>query len=131
MAEKSSLNRIELDLLGDVTGKSVLHLQGHFGQDTMSLSCMDARVAGMDLSYKAISKAKEIAHELKLDTQFVCSDVYTLYNELKRQFDVVFASYGSIGWLPDLKQVGSSGRSLHETRRPICICRTSSIRVDV
>ena len=35
---KSSLNEIELNLLGDISGKSILHLQCHFGQDSISLS---------------------------------------------------------------------------------------------
>lgn len=55
---KSSLNSIELELLGDVSGKSILHLQCHFGQDTLSLSRIGAKVTGIDLSDKAIKVAK-------------------------------------------------------------------------
>src|SRR5688572_28374577 len=61
---KNSLNKIELDLLGDVTGKKILHLQCHFGQDTLSLARMGAKVTGLDFSEKAIEKAREISTNL-------------------------------------------------------------------
>jgi len=98
----SSLNDIELKLLGDVSGKSILHLQCHFGQDTLSLARMGARVTGVDLSDKAIGKARELASHLNLDAQFICSDLYALPDLLDTRFDIVFTSYGTIGWLPDL-----------------------------
>lgn len=99
---KNSLNEIELELLGDIEGKSILHLQCHFGQDTMSLSRLGAKVTGVDFSEDAISYAERLANELGLDTKFVLSDVYDLKNQLAGQFDIVFTSYGVIGWLPDL-----------------------------
>nr|WP_314491484.1 class I SAM-dependent methyltransferase [uncultured Chryseobacterium sp.] len=101
---RNSLNSIELDLLGDIKGKSILHLQCHFGQDSVSLSRMGAKVTGIDLSDKAIDKAKELAHQCGTDTQFICTDVYHLPKVLNEKFDIVFTSYGTIGWLPDLKQ---------------------------
>ncbi len=101
---KSSLNSIELDLLGNIKGKSVLHLQCHFGQDSISLSRMGAKVTGIDLSDKAIATAKDIATQTGEDVTFICSDVYSLPAHLTEQFDVVFTSYGTIGWLPDLNK---------------------------
>lgn len=98
----SSLNSIELDLLGDLKGKKVLHLQCHFGQDTISLNRLGAEVVGVDLSDKAIMNARKIAAELNSSAQFICSDIYDLPNQLEQQFDVVFTSYGTIGWLPNL-----------------------------
>lgn len=99
---ENSLNSIELDLLGDLKGKSILHLQCHFGQDTISFSRLGAKATGVDLSDNAIDKAREIAKKLNTDTEFICCDVYDLPNHLDRQFDYVFTSYGTIGWLPDL-----------------------------
>jgi 2-polyprenyl-3-methyl-5-hydroxy-6-metoxy-1,4-benzoquinol methylase len=99
---ENSLKEIELDLLGDVTDRFILHLQCHFGQDSMSLSRLGALVTGVDFSDEAINYAARLADELHLDTQFVLSDVYDLKNHLAGQFDVVFTSYGVIGWLPDL-----------------------------
>ncbi len=99
---KSSLNEIELKLLGNIAGKSVLHLQCHFGQDTISLSRMGALVTGVDLSDRSIEKAKSIAQLLGVDTEFICCNIYDLPQNLNKQFDIVFTSYGTIGWLPDI-----------------------------
>jgi SAM-dependent methyltransferase len=68
----------------------------------MSLSRMGAKATGIDLSNKAIERAKEIALRLNLDTDFICCDLYDAPNHLNEKFDIVFTSYGTIGWLPDL-----------------------------
>ena len=99
---RNSLKDIELDLLGDIKGKSILHLQCHFGQDTISLNRLGAISTGVDLSDRSIEKAKELATITKSDSTFICSDVYELPNHLDKQFDIVFTSYGVIEWLPDL-----------------------------
>jgi len=99
---KTSLNRFELDLLEDVKGKTILHLQCHFGQDSISLARLGAEVTGVDLSDKAIESAKQIASETNSNANFICCDIYDLPNHLDKQFDIVFTSYGTIGWLPDL-----------------------------
>ncbi|PQB03755.1 class I SAM-dependent methyltransferase [Aureitalea marina] len=99
---RSSLNRYELNALGDVAGKSLLHLQCHFGQDTMSWSRMGANCVGVDISDKAIELAEELSRELNLDARFVCCNVLDTRKHLQEQFDLVFTSYGTIGWLPDL-----------------------------
>ncbi len=100
---RSSLNEIELRELGDVSGKSLLHLQCHFGMDTMSWARLGAEVTGCDLSDKAIDYARELAAELGIPARFVCCNVYDLPQHLEGQFDIVFASFGVVGWLPDLK----------------------------
>jgi SAM-dependent methyltransferase len=104
VAGKSSLYSIELDLLGDVAGKSILHLQCHFGQDTLSLARMGAQVTGVDLSDKAIDTARALAEQIGMSAQstFICCNVYDLPVHLEGQFDIVFTSYGTITWLPDL-----------------------------
>ena len=99
---KSSLNKIELEELGDVKGKTLLHLQCHFGMDTMSWARAGADCVGVDLSDEAINLAKQINAELTLNTEFICCNVYDLKKHLDRKFDIVFTSYGTIGWLPDL-----------------------------
>lgn len=101
---RTSLNSIELELLGDVKDKTILHLLCHFGQDSISLSRMGAKVIGIDLSDKAIDAAKELAQKAGTDTQFICTDLYNLPNVLDQKFDIVFTSYGTIGWLPDLNK---------------------------
>ena len=96
------LTPIELNEVGDVKGKTLLHLQCHFGMDTMNFSRMGAKCTGVDLSDDAIKLAKEINDELKLDAKFVCCNVYDTSAFVKEQFDIVFTSYGTVGWLPDL-----------------------------
>ncbi|MBF7092490.1 class I SAM-dependent methyltransferase [Flavobacterium sp. ALJ2] len=98
----TSLNSIELELLGDVKGKSILHLQCHFGQDTISLARLGATVTGVDLSDKAIDGANKLAKEVNVEASFICCDIYDLPNHLNQKFDIVFTSYGAIPWLPDL-----------------------------
>lgn len=101
-AGRSSLNKIELEGLGNVKGKSLLHLQCHFGMDTMSWAREGATVTGADLSDAAIDLARSVNDELGLDTKFICCNLYDLKDHLDEKFDIVFTSYGTIGWLPDL-----------------------------
>jgi len=99
---RSSLNEVELALLGDVKGKTILHVQCHFGQDTLSLARLGAKATGADFSGEAIDTARKLNDQLSLDAQFICSDVYKLPEVLDEQFDMVYTSYGVIGWLPDM-----------------------------
>lgn len=99
----NSLTPIELREMGEVRGKSLLHLQCHFGQDTLSWARLGARVTGCDLSDKAIEYARQLATEINLPAEFVCCNVYDLPQHLEGRFDIVFCSYGSIGWLPELE----------------------------
>ena len=103
----NTLKEIELELLGNVKNKSILHLQCHFGQDTISLSRMGADVTGVDLSDKAIASAQQFAKQLNTTTEFICCNVYDLPQHLNKTFDIVFTSYGTIGWLPDLEKWAS------------------------
>ncbi len=98
----SSLNDIELDLLGLLSGKTILHLQCHFGQDSLSLARLGAEVTGIDFSDEAIKNALMLTQRTGLDATFICCDLYDLPHHLDKQFDIVFTSYGVIGWLPDL-----------------------------
>ena len=98
----NALSPIELNEIGDVKERSLLHLQCHFGMDTLSLSRMGAKCVGVDLSDEAIKLAEEINDELKLDAKFICCNVYDTSKYVKEQFDIVFTSYGVISWLPDL-----------------------------
>lgn len=107
---ETSLKEIELSEVGDVQGKKLLHLQCHFGMDSLSFSRLGATVTGVDFSEEAISEANKLNDELKLDATFICNNVYDLHpgsnqNPLMgsaASFDIVFTSYGVIGWLPDL-----------------------------
>ena len=99
---KSSLCPISQKMLGDISGKSILHLQCHFGQDSMSMARMGANVTAVDFSPKAIEKARAINNELNLNVNFVEANVLELQDHLDGKFDIVFTSFGTIVWLPDL-----------------------------
>ncbi|MEO6405358.1 MAG: class I SAM-dependent methyltransferase [Ferruginibacter sp.] len=101
---RNSLNNIELDLLGDIRDKKILHLQCHFGQDTISLARMGAHVTGVDFSEEAITIANETARQINATATFICTDIYNLPGQLDEKFDIVFTSYGTIGWLPDINK---------------------------
>lgn len=104
LAGETSLDEIVLNEIGDVKGHSLLHLQCHFGQDTMSFSRMGAQATGIDLSDKSIEKATELKNQLGLDTQFKRCNVLDTRAHIETQFDIVYTSYGTICWLPDLDQ---------------------------
>lgn len=101
---RNTLMAPELDFLGDVKDKKLLHVQCHFGQDTLSLSRMGAQVTGVDFSTQAISTAKELSQRLELPADFVCCNVLDLVQHLEEQFEVAFASYGIVGWFPNVQQ---------------------------
>jgi SAM-dependent methyltransferase len=107
LAGKESLNNIELDLLGDLSGKKVLHLQCHFGQDTLSLARKGAEVTGVDLSGKAIEAAVSLSAKMEVEARFIQANIFDLPEVLDEKFDLIFTSYGVIGWLPDLQAWGA------------------------
>ena len=94
----------EIEMIGDVAGKSLLHLQCHFGIDTLSWARLGARVTGADFSPAAIELARTLAGELGIDdARFVLSNLYELRANLGGRFDVVYTSRGVLGWLPDIR----------------------------
>lgn len=106
-AGENVLTPIELNEVGDVQGKKMLHLQCHFGMDTLNWARLGADVTGVDLSDEAIKEAKQLNDELTMNTKFICCNVYDLKEHLDEKFDIVFTSYGTIGWLPDLDKWAS------------------------
>ena len=97
-----TLRPLEREELGPVAGKSLLHLQCHFGLDTLSWARLGAVATGVDFSEQAIAQARTLATEVGVPARFVCSDVYELPKVLNEVFDVVFTSHGVLCWLPDL-----------------------------
>ena len=99
---KSALCGIEPKEMGPIQGKSLLHLQCHFGLDSLSLARLGAEVTGVDFSETAIDSARSLAHEVDVPARFVCCNVLDLPQHLEGRFDVVYTSFGVLGWLPDL-----------------------------
>jgi SAM-dependent methyltransferase len=105
-AGKDRLRAIELAELGDVSGKTLLHLQCHFGLDTLAWARRGALVTGIDFSPRAIDLARSLAAELRIPSDFYCTDIYALPEVLTGAFDIVFTSYGVLHGLPDLVRWG-------------------------
>lgn len=100
---RSTLLATEEQELGDVKGKKLLHLQCHFGLDSLSLAKFNkAIVTGVDYSENAIGYARQLAEELGIPARFICSDVYDLAARDTGLFDIVMSTYGILPWLPDL-----------------------------
>lgn len=102
----STLFPEELALLGDIAGKSLLHLQCNAGQDTLSLAARGANVTGVDISDEAIAFARQLSEDSGIPGLFERADLYDWFAEAQaagRQFDLVFCSYGFLCWLSDLR----------------------------
>jgi SAM-dependent methyltransferase len=102
------LHPIEEAELGSVDGLRVLHLQCHFGRDTLTLAQRGAQIVGLDFSGAAIDAAREISQQLGLTDRasFVEADVYDAPNAIPEPgtFDLVFTTWGTITWLPDIRK---------------------------
>lgn len=95
----------EVAALGDVRGRTLLHLQCHFGIDTLSWARLGAVVTGADFSPPAVALATSLAEELGIaDARFVRSDLYDLPDVLDGTFDIVYTSRGVLSWLPDIRR---------------------------
>ena len=93
----------ELEEIGSVAGKSLVHLQCHFGMDTLDYARMGARVTGLDLSEASIDAARELAAEIHVtEARFVVANVYDAVEVLHETFDVVYTGRGALNWLPDI-----------------------------
>jgi SAM-dependent methyltransferase len=101
-ATGSSLRSIERAEMGAVAGKTLLHLQCNMGSETLSWARLGATVTGVDIADEAIARAEALAAESGLPARFIRADLYDLPDLLDEQFDLVFASYGVLFWLPDL-----------------------------
>ena len=100
----STLFPDEIELLGDVNGRALLHLQCNAGQDTLSMARLGATVTGVDISDEAITFARQLSIDSGIPATFHRADVYDwLHEQPGAQFDIVFSSYGALVWLSDLR----------------------------
>lgn len=95
---------LERTEVGNVAGRSLLHLQSHVGIDTLSWARLGARATGVDFSHEGVTLARALAAELELPASFIESNVYDLPAVLDETFDIVYTSHGVLGWLPDLRR---------------------------
>lgn len=101
----STLYKEELDLLGDVDGVDLLHLQCNAGQDSLSLAKLGAKVTGVDISDEAIEFASRLSDESGVPARFEREDLFVWFEQSSREgrvFDRVFTSYGTLCWLSSI-----------------------------
>lgn len=103
--DAETIQPFEAEELGDVRGKTLVHLQCHFGLDTLSWARRGATVTGLDFSAPAVEAGAEIAAKAGLDARFVAGDVYDAVGLLGgERFDVTYTGFGSLNWLPDIRR---------------------------
>jgi SAM-dependent methyltransferase len=98
-----TLHPEELELLGPLEGRSLVHLQCNSGQDTLSLARRGADVLGVDISDEAVSFARKLSADSGIPARFERSDLFDWFARTTETFDLAFASYGALGWLSDLR----------------------------
>jgi SAM-dependent methyltransferase len=115
-AGRSTLRPHEIADLGDVSGKGLIHLQCHFGLDTLSWARLGARVTGVDFSAPAVRAATELARDVGIEARFVTADVYDAPEALGGStFDIVYTGVGALCWLPDMTRWA---KVVHDLLRP-------------
>jgi SAM-dependent methyltransferase len=100
----SSVVAFDAGLVGDVTGKRLLHLQCHFGKDTLSWARLGAEVTGVDFSEPALAAARRLSEESGVPGRFVLSEIYESPRMIDDRFDIVYTGVGAINWLPDIRR---------------------------
>lgn len=107
------LRPFELEEVGEVSGKTLLHLQCHFGMDTLSWARRGADVTGLDFSAPAVEAAGKLAADIGVEAEFVESDVYDAREALGgKTFDIVYTGLGALNWLPDIERWAEVAASL-------------------
>lgn len=104
LAGEVKLHPLEREEVGDVSGKTLLHLQCHFGMDTLSWARLGAKVTGIDISDRSIERANELKEKAGLEARFIRTDLFDLPDVLKEEFDIVFTSYGVTWWMSDINR---------------------------
>src|SRR5690349_13318913 len=108
LAGEDVLYPIEAGEIGNVAGLKLLHLQCHIGLDTLCLARRGAEVTGLDFSAAALGHARELAAKADLTARFVQGEVYDAAGLCGTDFDLVYTTWGTINWLPDVRRWGAT-----------------------
>lgn len=114
-AGEDHLHPIEAAEIGAIAGKRLLHLQCHFGLDTLCLARRGAVVTGLDFSPAAIAAARSLAAETGIPAGFVDGNLYDAPTLLAERFDIVYVSWGALNWLPDISRWANVVADMLET----------------
>lgn len=109
------LNEVIQKEVGDVKGKSLVHLLCHIGTDTLSWALLGAKVTGIDISPASLKYARKLAAQMGIGANFIEADIMEVQEKVKQKFDIVFSSTGVLCWLPDIRRYAQTVRHfLHD-----------------
>ncbi len=100
----SGVVAFDAERLGEVRGKTLLHLQCHFGRDTLSWAALGASVTGVDFSSKGIAAARRLSEESGVPGRFVETELFEAPSALPERFDIVYTGVGAINWISDIRR---------------------------
>jgi len=109
---KPLLNEVIRQEVGDVRGKSLVHLLCHIGTDTLSWALLGAQVTGIDISTGSLKYARELAERMGIQAAFIEADIMDVMDRVQGQYDIVFSSTGVLCWLPDIQRYAQTVRQL-------------------
>ncbi len=109
---KPLLNELIRNEVGDVRGKSLVHLLCHIGSDTLSWALLGAEVTGIDISPLSLKYARQLAERLGIQAEFIEADVMEVMEKVDRKFDIAFSSTGVLCWIPDIRRYAQTVRYL-------------------
>ena len=110
------LNELITKEVGDVKGKSLVHLLCHIGTDTLSWALLGAKVTGIDISPESLKYARLLANRMGIEADFIESDVMDVREKVQEKYDIVFSSTGVLCWLPDIQRYAQTVRHLLHPR---------------
>lgn len=106
LAGEDALSPIESEEIGPLAGRRLLHLQCHFGLDTLCLARRGAVATGLDFAAQAVERARRLSREAKLEARFVEGNVYDAPDLIEERFEIVYVTWGALCWLPDMARWG-------------------------
>ncbi len=106
------LNELIQNEVGDVKGKSLVHLLCHIGTDTLSWALLGAKVTGIDISSESLKYARKLAQQMDIEADFIEADIMEVKQKVHTKYDIVFSSTGVLCWLPDIQRYAETVRHL-------------------
>ena len=106
------INDLIKEEVGDVKGKSLVHLLCHIGTDTLSWALLGAKVTGIDISSESLKYARILAEKMDIKADFIESDIMDVMNIVNKKYDIVFSSTGVLCWIPDINCYAETVRHL-------------------
>ena len=98
--------------VGDVRGKSLVHLLCHIGTDTLSWALLGAQVTGIDISSESLKVARQLAQCMGIEAKFIEADILDVMDKVNSKYDIVFSSTGVLCWIPDIRRYAQTVRHL-------------------